>query len=117
MNDKTSNNTILTDGVVIEASPTRIRIINSEQYAESVRAEVAEQYARRDIRRHERAKERRMLKHQRILAQWAVRLVGIIMFLITLACVRFAPEDAGAGAAMTLGPLSILFLIAPVPKL
>lgn len=109
-------NDIFTDAVIVEQSPTRIRIIDSERYADEIRIKVTKEFVQRDIRKHEREKERRIIKQNRAYAQLFCRIIGTIMFLVMLAVMRFSPDEAGGGALMIGVPMSILFLIAPLPK-
>jgi hypothetical protein len=89
----------------------RIEFLNAEEFEEEIRMDEARKWIEKDIRRHQRERERRALKAKIFWYKIAARMIGVILLAFTY----FGSKISGEGGLIIFLPIAIAFLIAPKP--
>lgn len=99
--------------VNIDISPRRIEFIDADEFEDEIRADEARKWIEKDIRRHQREKERREKKAAKFMYKLVMRMIGSIIITGSYIACKYVPE--GGAGLLPLVFIAIVMIIAPTP--
>lgn len=99
--------------VNIEITPHRMTFVDADEFEREIREDEARKWIEKDIRRHQREKERREYRQALFLYKLIMRMIGCLIIMAVIKLSSAFPETEG-GLFILLVP-AIAMVICPDP--
>ena len=99
--------------VNIEITPNRMEFVDADTFEEEIRMDERRKWIEKDIRRHQREKERREYRQALFLYKLIMRCVGVLAIILIVKLTARFPETEG-GLFILLVP-AVAMVICPDP--